>query len=482
MPDSQRPSLKLTFGKKTADERPLPPQQPQQPPATPAAETPRLTLKMSQKSQTPQTGQKPKKKTTSKKRPADEPALSDSDPGEPAPSAPAKRLKLNPAKSGLRSIRIRNKQVVPTRPVGVGYDDEASDTELDPSIEEQFILRMAPGADCEWLRQAIDERKIQSGDIGIKALTREGRRAVLKVRNNTYAAALVDLPCIVEGMKSWDKRGWYKSADICQMLLVLGMITNERDAYSYPFPRDVEVPDDKTLSYPHGLTPPLRWVKKRRFRNRVSARTIEQVERAVEDLVHQDQQAVGPVQYELLDSASVNRAEGYVQNEQFDEDEYYDDEQDAEGEAEEGMMGAEDFEAEDALAAEMEAALAGEDDTTAPAAPEAGPSDVYQAGTPAAMKHSSPGETSGDEEEMSAQEDEVPEDELDDEQLERQRQLQEQREEIAELETLIRSETSQWERMPNAILKNKMAKRIQDLKRDLSLKKVSIGEGDDADA
>jgi TATA-binding protein-associated factor Taf7 len=32
----------------------------------------------------------------------------------------------------------------------------------------------------------------------------------------------VDLPCIVEGMKSWDRRGWYKSADICQMLLVLG--------------------------------------------------------------------------------------------------------------------------------------------------------------------------------------------------------------------------------------------------------------------
>jgi transcription initiation factor TFIID subunit 7 len=31
-------------------------------------------------------------------------------------------------------------------------------------------------------------------------------------------------------MKSWDRRGWYKSADICQMLLVLGRVNSDQEA------------------------------------------------------------------------------------------------------------------------------------------------------------------------------------------------------------------------------------------------------------
>ena len=111
-----------------------------------------------------------------------------------------------------------------------------------------------------------------------------------------------------------------------------------------------------------------------------------------------------------------------------------------------------------------------------------GAAELPQTETPTAMKPSSPGETSEDESDVSGDEgDEVPEEELDDEQLEQQRQLQQQREEIGELDALIRAETAKWEKMQNAILKNKMAKRIQDLKQALSLKKVSIGEGDDVD-
>lgn len=469
MSDTPRPSLKLTFGKKSSDESP-------QPPPPPPQEHPqrKLTLKFGQKPQENQQDEKPKKKKSSKKRPADEPAANEAADADTIP----KRLKLKPSKKGVQSIRIKNKDLIPTRPTGVGYDSEASDTEADPSVEEQFILRMVPGDDCEYLRQAINERRFDKGEFAFKPLNREGRRAILKVRDKQYAAALVDLPCIVEGMKSWDRRGWYKSADICQMLLVLGLVSNDREALEYPLPKDVQIPDDKTLQYAHGLTPPLRWVRKRRFRERVSARTIEQVEKAVDDLINQDSHAIMPPQYELLDSASLNRAEGLVQSGEYD-DEEYDDEQDAEGEVDEGMFAPE---GEDALAAEMEAALAeGADDMTAAPPAGAGPAET-QTETPTAMKQPSPGETSEDESDVSGDEgDEVPEEELDDEQLEQQRQLQQQREEIAELDALVRAETAKWEKMQNAILKNKMAKRIQDLKQALSLKKVSIGEGDDVD-
>ncbi|RAL04608.1 transcription initiation factor TFIID subunit 7 family protein [Aspergillus ibericus CBS 121593] len=457
MSDAPRPSLKLTFGKKKAPEESSQSQPPAPPPSTEAPHR-KLTLKIARRPAPdahPDDG-KPKKKKISKKRPAEGPVL-------PEPSVPLstsqqsgpKRLKLNPSKKpGVQSLRIKNKGLVPNRPVGVGYDSEASDTEIDPSIEEQFILRMPDGPDCDLLQRAIRERRFDRSEFSFKPLTREGRRAIFRVRDRQYAAALVDLPCIIEGMKSWDRRGWYKSADICQMLLVLGSVANEQEAMDYPLPADILHPDDKTLQYPHGLTPPLRWVRKRRFRERISTRTIEQVEKAVEDLIAQDEASLAPPRYELVDSASLNRAEGLVQSGEYDYDDEYDDEQDAEGEMDEGM--------EDAGEPPSEAG-------------------VYQAGTPMATKPSTPApDTSGDESDGSDDGDE-PEDELDDEQLEQQRQMQQQREEIAELEALIRAETAKWEKMQNAILKGKLAKRIHDLKQDLSLKKVSIGEGDDAD-
>jgi transcription initiation factor TFIID subunit 7 len=212
MSETPRPTLKLTFSKKKATEPP----QPQPAPAPPADKPPplqrKLTLKIARKptEEEPQVKQekpkKPKITIKKKKRPADEAV-----PEEPPASQPAagpKRLKLNPSKKpGLQSIRIKNKGLVPNRPVGVGYDSEASDTEIDPAIEEQFILRLLPGEDCEYLQRAIAERRFDRSEFSFKPLTREGRRAVLKIRDKQYAAALVDLPCIIEGMKSWDRRG-----------------------------------------------------------------------------------------------------------------------------------------------------------------------------------------------------------------------------------------------------------------------------------
>ncbi|KAJ5273627.1 hypothetical protein N7478_008752 [Penicillium angulare] len=471
MSDTPRPTLKLKFGKKPSE----PPAQPTPPPAEPSQ--PKLTLKIGKpktqaQPKAPATEEKPKKKkTTTKKRPADNATQPEPVQDQQGP----KRLKLSHKKPGLQSIRIKNRGVVAHRPVGVGYDSEASDTEADPAIEEQFILRMLPGEDCEYLRQAINERKLGS-EFAFKPLNREGRRAVMTIRDKMYAASLVDLPCIIEGMKSWDRRGWYKSADICQMLLILGQVKSEQEALEYPLPAEIEQPDDKTLHYPHGVAPPLKWVRKRRFRDRVSSRTIEQVERAVDELIAQDETSVFPPRFELVDSASLNRAEEFVEEDEF---EYYDEEQDAEGEADDYMG---DF--DDDLAAEMEAALAGEDDATAM------PGDADQAETPSANPQTTldgpPEADFSDEDESEeggddAADDDDDEDDLDDDQIEQQQQQQQSREEIAELEALIRTETAQWERVQNLILRNKMGRRIQELKKDLQLKKVSAGLSDDAD-
>ncbi|KAE8552356.1 hypothetical protein EYB25_006250 [Talaromyces marneffei] len=485
--------LKISFGAK----KPEPP--PEEAPKPPARQK-KLTLKFggTKPSEEPApaavetTATKPKKKRptkpktdagSSKKRPNDAGSGDDSDATAPAPvqAKPTgiKRIKfLTTAKeSVVKSIKIKNKRKVAIRPLGVGYDSEASDLETDPHIEEDFILRMVPGDDCEYIRQAINERHLDRSQIGIKPLTREGRRAIVRVRERQYAATLVDLPCIIEGMKSWDKRMFFKSVDITQMLLVLGPVQNEQEAMEYPLPKDVEVLDDKTYQYAHGITPPMKYVRKRRFRKRVSARTIEQAEKEVANLLAQDEVALRPPKFELVDATSLSRAEGVV-----DYEDEYDDEQDAYGEADYDMHDEDDGQAdlfEDELAGELEAALAAGADET-----------LDMPGTPAALapeesatpSGAKPGdESSGDQSEESDRDadgeaDGEDDEDMDEGALERRREIQEQREFITELEGLIAQETAKYEMQMNKILKQKIGKRVQQLKQDLALKKASIGE------
>jgi transcription initiation factor TFIID subunit 7 len=83
---------------------------------------------------------------------------------------PQKKIKikgktLTPSTAGPKTpgaviIKAKVKGKPPRRPPGEGYDSEASDREEDPYIEEEFVLRMVPGGDCEYLRNAIAEKKI----------------------------------------------------------------------------------------------------------------------------------------------------------------------------------------------------------------------------------------------------------------------------------------------------------------------------------
>lgn len=386
----------------------------------------------------------------------------------------------------------------PKRPLGVGYDSESSDREEDPAIEEEFILRMAPGEDCEYLRKAVEERRwgprSEGGaDVRMKFLTRDGRRALLTIRGRHYAASMVDLPCIIEGMKSWDRRGWYKSADICQMLLVLGRVDREEQAMTMPLPdRDV---DKATWAYAHGLTPPMRWVRRRRFRKRVSHRTIEAVEEEVERLMQADEDCEGESKYEVLDLDRLQREESARQ----DSDDGYNmlgnagmpgdseyGEMDAYGEAEDGNDYFEEGAADDGdggLEADLEMAMMMDDaendmsmisDTAiAPNAVAVTPLESQTGVTTTPVATPSRDE-SGDE-----SSDEDAPDEVDEDVLEAQQDMQRQREEIADLEAAIKSQSAELEKLQNPILRKKLMGKIQSLRADMDLKKAAIGEGVD---
>ncbi|QIW97363.1 hypothetical protein AMS68_002881 [Peltaster fructicola] len=235
------------------------------------------------------------------------------------PQSAGPKLKLLKRQSSgpkLRGLIVKGQ--IPDRVPGNAYDSEDSERELDPATEQQLVLRMQPGEDCDYLRKAISERTLgispQEGgaEVTFKFLDRDMQRCVVTVRKNMYAAVLVDLPCIIETMKSWDKRGWWKVADISQMLLVLGPVQSDSQARHATLP--ARVLNEETMAYAHGLTPPMHWVRKRRFRKRLSHKDTANVDDEVSKLLDEDakvEREGGEVSFEITSRESLERSPGF---------------------------------------------------------------------------------------------------------------------------------------------------------------------------
>ncbi|GJN88603.1 hypothetical protein Rhopal_001569-T1 [Rhodotorula paludigena] len=197
--------------------------------------------------------------------------------------------------AGGRRLRIRVGQggAPGPNPVdSVGWDRELdSDPDEPLAVEEQFILRVPPEIAGK-LRDQVDRRDV-SPDVWFKF--KDSRRAVFHLGNKLYGAKLVDLPALLESQRLTGVGGQtVKVADVSQMLLVEEEIQDESQVTRG------KVFDIEDFVYPHGITPPLKHVRKRRFRRRINRRTIEQVEIAVEKLLEADARAE-KVQFEMLD-------------------------------------------------------------------------------------------------------------------------------------------------------------------------------------
>ncbi|GJY85681.1 transcription initiation factor TFIID subunit 7 [Tanacetum coccineum] len=115
-------------------------------------------------------------------------------------------------------------------------------------MEEQFILRVP---------RSVAER-IDLYGLGFHSLVicffmnaYVRRRGTFTVGDGQFLALLFDLPCIVESHKTYDDSVLIKTADVGQMI----MVRNEGD------------PAPKVVVCRHGLTPPMRDARRRRFRS-----------------------------------------------------------------------------------------------------------------------------------------------------------------------------------------------------------------------
>ncbi|KAJ6445901.1 transcription initiation factor TFIID subunit 7 [Purpureocillium lavendulum] len=389
------------------------------------------------------------------------------------------RQSIGASKAGPTQLVLKPRGRPPHHPPGDGYDSEASDREVDPAIEEQFVLRMPPGEHCEYVRSCMETGKMgiprsQGGaDVVLKFFDEDSRRAMVTVKGQSFAAVMVDLPTITEAMKTWDKKSFMKSADICQMLLVFQMVKDEAEAKTAPLPSTI----DTNFKWPHGLTPPMHDCVNRRFAKTISRKEIEDKEAEVERLLAEDAKAAS-TKWEWVDE---RQREG--------EEEYGADE-DAEGEVDDSAMGY--FGAQDGsvvadgglddndLEADLEAAFADEFMAETPATGmDMTTPMTTQVETPAAGLHESI-ENDESEEDDDDDDDDEDDDDLDEDQRAQRDEEQGVRDIINDMTKQLARRKEDLSKTANKILRSRLENQIKQLKSEIELKKSSIGmETDD---
>lgn len=167
-------------------------------------------------------------------------------------------------------------------------------------LENQFILRL-PAEPAKILREAIRAGAMNLKDrVSIK-MEPDMRFGEVRLDHWLLHAKLLDLPTIMESLKTIDNKSLYKTADICQVLIC----STEEDppAPEEEAPKKKKDPNkvDKKYLWPHGITPPLKNVRKRRFRKTLKKKYVEapEIEKEVKRLLRVDNEAVN-VKWEII--------------------------------------------------------------------------------------------------------------------------------------------------------------------------------------
>ncbi|PJF17759.1 hypothetical protein PSACC_02422 [Paramicrosporidium saccamoebae] len=205
------------------------------------------------------------------------------------------------------------------------------------TYEEQFILRFPPSVAAE-LREELRESS-QPDDLSITFT--DTRRAQVSFHGRMYVGVLVDLPTILETHRTFDRSQYYKTADICQMLLVMpdGPETQAK----------IQHYEANGWQHPDGLTPPLKDVRTRRFSRTASygkQKDVEAIEKRVQALLDRDTAAASS-SFTIYDSMGKTLLVGGATDGKFEPPE--------EGKEED------EEESDDEFAAELEEAMLAED-------------------------------------------------------------------------------------------------------------------------
>ncbi|KAI0482305.1 hypothetical protein GGR56DRAFT_619400 [Xylariaceae sp. FL0804] len=409
---------------------------------------------------------------------------------------PSKMIKIRPSvktpstpfavNTPISTIRFKPRGEPILRTPGDAYDSEASDRELDPQRETNFILRVMDGPPAEYLRKAVAEGTIGlskangGADFEVQFVDAKERRAVVTINEQKFAAVLVQLPTITEAMKTWDRKSMMKNSDVTEMLLCFALVGNEQEAKVAPLPNMVAKND---LRWPHGITPPMHDAANQRFRKTLSEKQWQSTQDRVEKLLADDRQW-DDVRVEYVndedgdaDFEDDEDAEGELEQDDYfgpdpgTENDYMDVDADADGDADEDNL----------LEAALEEELAGDigDGQLTAVTPgtqlEAPTPMTMDANTPAALPAASEEEEDEDEEDVSDEDDDEDDEDIDDEQRAADKNRKQQLSELHHLESKLVEAEHNFNNAKSQIMKRRIAQNIENYKKEIAVKKGALG-------
>jgi len=180
-------------------------------------------------------------------------------------------------------------------------DSRIVSVEAPVELESQFILRLPPTPAAS-LRAAVRSGVMNLEDRLFIQIDTDMRHATVQFDKWTLPAKLYDLPTIIESCKTLDRKIFYKTADICQIMIAHEGDAAKSDEEVSPKKKDKDA-KDKRYMYPHGITAPLKNVRKRRFRKTLKKKYVDlpDVEKEVKRLLRTDTEAIS-VRFEVVNA------------------------------------------------------------------------------------------------------------------------------------------------------------------------------------
>lgn len=176
--------------------------------------------------------------------------------------------------------------------------------EDDPvELESQFVLRLPP-TPAAALRAAVRSGVMNLKDRLMIQIDTDMRHGAVRYDKWNLSARVVDLPTILESHKTLDRKNFYKTADICQLMVCKEEDDLQKtDDEESPKKKDKKDAKDKKYIQPHGITLPLKNVRKRRFRKTLKKKYIDfpEIEKEVKRLFRMDNEAIS-VRYEVVNA------------------------------------------------------------------------------------------------------------------------------------------------------------------------------------
>lgn len=207
-------------------------------------------------------------------------------------------------------------------PIGqrIAKHDEADDW------EEHLILRVPTNVVGRMEKVVYDGPGAE--ELGID-ISEDNRTVKLRLGNQILPAKILDLPTINEVHKTLDNNTLYKITNVSQIIMCdeampaskkekkkaaedvqeQKQAKEENENGEGPSTAEVKVKTARQLArekvkeyhYPHGITPPMKNVKKRRFRKKKQKKTmaVEEIERELKRLLRSDLEATS-VRWEIV--------------------------------------------------------------------------------------------------------------------------------------------------------------------------------------